>query len=187
MKFGLRKLQMLAMAALLPAACCFAQKVTVGYDKAADFSKYKSFTLRKPVAPPSRTLLYASVMSRIASELASRGVPSVEQGGDLTVIATGGFDYGLASNPDLLSDSCSDCKAPLVDPMDWTGKLAAPGPSGMALPKGTLKVTLVNRATNKVVWSGTVSQKVDPQKPDEALQKVDTAVKKLMWKFPPKR
>ena len=56
----------------------------------------------------------------------------------------------------------------------------------MALPKGTLKLTFVDRATSKVVWTGTVTQKVNPDKKDQALERVHAAVNKLMAEFPPK-
>jgi len=182
----MKKLQFLAVVVMLSTPCCFAQKVKVGYDKTVDFSKYKSYTLREPVVTPNRPLLYASIVSSIKNDLGAKGITSLKKDGDLTLIATGGFDLGMESDSELLSDSCKDCQRPLVDPQDWTGKAPAPGPSGMALPKGTLKLTFVDRANNKVVWTGTVTQKLDQTKPEQSLQKLDTAVNKLIADFPPK-
>jgi len=182
---GMRKLQFLSAVAVLSVTCCFAQKVNTGYDKTADFSKYKSYTLQKPAADPTRPLLYASITGTIKNDLEAKGIASRETDGDLTLIATGGFDYGLDSNSDVLSDSCKNCQAPLVDAQDWTGKIPV-GSSGKSLPKGTLKLTFVDRASNKVVWTGTVSQKLDPAKKDQALQRIHAAVDKLMAEFPPK-
>jgi len=182
---GVRKLQFLLLVAMLSVTCCFAQKVKVGYDKTADFSKYKSYTLQKPATTPNRPLLYASITGTIKNDLEAKGIASREKDGDLTLIATGGFDYGL--NSDVGLSGCQNCPAPLVDAMDWTGKIPAGGASGTAPPKGTLQLTFVDRANNKVVWTGTVTQKLDATKQDQALQRVGAAVDKLMAEFPPKK
>lgn len=107
--------------------------------------------------------------------------------GDLILRASGGFDYGLNSDAGFTSDSCKNCQAPLVDPMEWTGKMAPPGSLGSPLPKGVLQLTFVDRATNKVVWSGTVVQKLDPEKKNKSLELAHAAVTKLLMKFPPKQ
>lgn len=182
---GMRKLQFVLVVAMLSVTCCFAQKVKVGYDKTADFSKYKSYTLRKPGVVPNRPILYASITGSIQNDLEAKGIASREQDGDLTLIVTGGFDYGAGSDAGL-SDSCANCQAALVDPLEWRGKIPAPSPGGTANPKGTLELTFVDRAKNKVVWTGTVTQKVDPAKQDQALQRIHAAVEKLMGEFPPK-
>jgi hypothetical protein len=45
---------------------------------------------------------------------------------------------------------------------------------------------MVDRTTNKEVWSGMVVQKLNPQKPDQSLEKVGAAIEKLLSEFPPK-
>jgi len=182
----MRKLQLLLVIAALSVTCCFAQKVNVGYDKKVDFSKYKSYTLRKPAVAPTRPILYADIVGTIKKALEAKGIANQQQDGDLILIATGSLDYGVGSDSDLLSDSCQNCQAPLVDPQDWTGKVPASGPSGMAPPKGVLKVTFMDRASNKVVWTGTVAQKLDFTKQDQALQRIDAGINKLLSGFPPK-
>jgi len=181
---GIRKLQLLILVAILSATCCSAQKVQTGYSKTVDFSKYKSYTLQNPAHSPNRPLLYASVTGTIKNDLEAKGIASREKDADLTLIATGGFDYGLGSDSDVLSDSCANCQGPLVDPQDWTGKIPV-GSSGKSLPKGILKLTFVDRISNKVVWTGTVSQKLDPTKQEQSLQRIGAAIDKLMAEFPP--
>jgi hypothetical protein len=56
---------------------------------------------------------------------------------------------------------------------------------GKAQPKGNLQVSFVDRVANKTVWSGTVSQKLDPDNKDKSLKKANEAVKKLLAEFPP--
>jgi hypothetical protein len=168
----------------LSASSCFAQKVKVGHDKTVDFSKYKSYTFHVPEAT-GRPLLYMTVVSSIQTEVDAKGLTSVENDGDLTLMANGGFDYGN-SDAGLTSDACTNCKAPLVDPMEWTGKMAPPGSSGTGHPRGVLELIFVDRANNKVVWAGTVEQKLDPEKKQKSLEKVHAAIKKLLVEFPPK-
>jgi len=181
-----RAFQILLVAGLL-AAGCFAQKVTVGYDKSVDFSKYKTYTFPEPDTGTGRPILYMNVVSTIRSELEAKGLVSVDKGGDLTVIAKGGFAYGSISDAGITSDSCANCKAPLRDPMEWTGEAAPPGVSSTPLPKGVLALNLVDTATNKLVWSGSVSQKLDPEKKQKSLEKAHAAIVKLLMEFPPQK
>jgi hypothetical protein len=162
--------------------CCLAQKVKVGFDKDADFSKYKSFTILEPTAPSSRPMLRDSVLGTIREDLQAKGLTNAEKEGDLTVIPTGGLGYELSS--ELKPSSCDNCKAPALD-AQWPQYMAPPGGGGTPLPKGTLALTMVDRAANKVVWSGTVSQKLNPEKKDQSLQKIYAAIHKLLAEYPP--
>ena len=181
-----KTLQVLLAVTTLSLSCAFAQKTKVGYDKNADFSKYKSYTLQEPPAPVSRPLLYASVMGTIRQEIEAKGLTKADKDGDLTVIPTGGFDYGLGTSSGVTSDSCANCQKPLVDARDWVGKQAPPGDGGKVNPNGVLQLDFVDRATNKVVWSGAVTQKLNPDKKEESLQKVGAAIQKLLAEYPPK-
>lgn len=186
MDSGMRKLPVLLFV-LMPAACGFAQKVKVGYDKSADFSRYRTYTWNAPPITQTRPLLYANVIGAIRSELETKELVSKDKDGDLTLIAHGGIDYGFGSSSGVTDDSCANCQKPLVDPMEWTGKSAPPGGGGTGLPKGTLELQFIDRAKNKVVWDGTVVQKLDPEKKQQSLEKVNAAIKKLLMEFPPKK
>jgi hypothetical protein len=171
--------------AILSVTGSLAQKTNVGYDKSVDFSRYKSYTLQAPETT-GRPLLYMTVVSTISTEVESKGLASTETNGDLVLRASGSLDYGLNSDAGFTSDSCKNCKAPLVDPMEWTGKMAPPGSSGSPLPKGALELIFVDRASNKIIWAGTVVQKLDPGKKQKSLDLAHKAIKKLLMEFPPK-
>jgi len=181
-----RAFQILVVAGALSAGC-FGQKVNVGYDKSVDFSKYKTYTFTEPAMASGRPVLYMTVVSTIRSELEARGLASVDKDGDITVMANGGFTYGVNSDSGFTSDSCGNCKAPLQDPMEWTGKMAPSGSSGSPLPKGILALKLIDRETNKLVWAGTVMEKLDPEKKQKSLEKAHAAIQKLLADYPPKR
>ncbi|HKF46119.1 MAG TPA: DUF4136 domain-containing protein [Terracidiphilus sp.] len=181
---AIRRLHLLVFAFAVASTCASAQKVDVGYDKSVDFSRYKTYTLEQPAADPARPLLYANVVGAIQHELEARGLASQAADGDLTLILSGGVGYGLSGVS--MTNPCPNCKAPLRDPMEWTGKSApAGGTGGKPLPKGTLQVTFVDRATNKAVWSGTVNQKLDPDNKEKSLNKLNEAIAKLLAEFPP--
>ena len=181
----MRKLPVVLAVAMLSIPCLFAQKVKVGYDKSVDFSKYKSYTWTEP-GTQSRPFLYANVAGTIRNELESKGLARMEKDGDLTVIALGGLGFDL-SKAGSTADSCANCQKPLADPMEWTGKTAPPGASGAPRPEGTLELQLVDRASNKVVWSGMVTQKFNPEKRNQALKLAHKAIVKLLTEFPPKK
>ena len=186
MSSDLGKLRVLVIVAVFTVTCGFAQKVKVGYDKSIDFSKYKTYTLKVPPAPNSRPLLYASVVGSIRNGLESKGLVSMEQGGDLTVVASASLDYGLNPAINPVADTCANCQAPQVDVLRWAGFKPPPGSAGKPQPKGTLKLDMIDLAMNKEVWSGMVVQKLDAQKVNQSLEKVGTAIEKLMAEFPPK-
>jgi Domain of unknown function (DUF4136) len=184
----MRKPQVLLIVVAMCSTCALAQKVKVGYDKSADFSKYKSYTLQEPSAPVSRPLLHASVMGTINHELETKGLAGVQKDGDLTVIPEGGLDYGLDSPVGATADSGnSRTQKPAVDVQLWAGFIPPPGSSGKGLPEGTLQLTIVDRATNKVVWTGLVVQKLDPAKKEQSLDKIAAAINKLLMEYPPKK
>lgn len=187
MNSGMRKLPVLLVFVVLSSTCGFAQKIKVGYDKSADFSKYRSYTWNAPAITQNRPLLYANVIGAIRSELETKELVSKDKDGDLTLITHGGIDYGFGNSSGVTDDSCANCQKPLADPMEWTGQMGPPGAGGTGLPKGTLELQFIDRASNKVVWRGTVVQKLDPSKKEKSLEKVNTAIHKLMLEFPPKK
>ena len=183
---GMRKCPVILFLATLALTSASAQKVKVVYDKNVDFSKYKSFTVPEPGATPTRPILYASLVGVIKETLAAKGLTSAEKDGDLTVMPRGGVGYDLSSAPKP-DNSCPNCKAPARD-VEWPAYMAPPGGGGQGLPKGTLELDIVDRATNKVVWAGAVSQKLDPEeKRSETLQKIYKAVNKLLLQYPPQK
>ena len=171
---------------LITLAPCFAQKVKVGYDKTADFSKYKTYTRAAPAMPPTRPVLYQVVTDAIDSEMSSKGFTKVDKDGDLTMITAGGVEYGnnVAAGTPMIGTYSGP--PPSMNATMWTG---AEGPSslqGPMVPQGTLVLELVDRSTNNVVWTGSVSQKLDIEKKDKSLELVGKAVVKLFKQFPPR-
>ena len=176
-------MSLLLIAVVYPA---FGQKVEVGYDKTIDFSRYKSYSIPKPTMQPTKPLLYSTVMGAIYNELKAKHFEASDSGGDLILICTGGMDLGInaaAGTPFLPTYS----GAPIsINATMWTG---AAGPDNLRsapyVPEGNLMLTFVDLNSHKIVWSGTVSQKLDIEHKNDSLKRVAKAISKLLNKFPP--
>jgi|SRR5579872_2254755 len=163
----------------------FSQKVKVGYDKSADFSKYKTYSWTKPQTSPTRPVLYATVVSEIDGALASKGFKRVEENGELILMTAGGIDYATAFSGGTPIPSIYSGPPPAINSNMWTG--AEGGGQMMAIVSdATLVVEFADRATNTVVWSGTVKQKLDIERKNKSLELASKAVTKLFKQFPPK-
>jgi len=184
MRFFLGKTWVFLLMASLPISSS-AQKVKVGYDKSTDFLKFKSYTLTEPSPPPSRPLLYMSIVGSITGELKAKGFVRAEKDGDLILIPAGGMEFGLnmaAGTPIINSYG----GAPLtLDATMWTGATGSSNLMAPYVPEGSLILTFVDRSTNKVVWTGTVTEKLDIERKEKSLKLVDKAIIKLLKPFPP--
>ncbi len=163
-----------------------AQKVKTGFDKSVDFSRYASYTWADPVTPPARPLLYLNVVGAVDSELQSQKLQRRPNAGDLILVAAGGIEFGLnvaAGAPILPSYGGAP---PTLDATMWSGtggsvaKLTA-----SYVPEGTLILTFVDAKLNKVVWTGTVTEKLDLEKKARSVELINRAITKLLDAFPP--
>jgi hypothetical protein len=68
----------------------------------------------------------------------------------------------------------------------WTGT-TGPSTAGTYVSDGTFALAIVERMTNKLVWSGSVKQSLDIEKKHKSLELVDKATIKLMKQFPSKK
>ena len=186
MELDLRRTWIVLLVASFP-TIALAQKVKVGYDKAADFRTFTSYTWAEPENPPTRPLLYATVIASVDYQLQAKGLARVEKNGALTLIPAGGIEYGFNVAAGTPYISTFSGPAPAMDATMWTG---AAGPSNVMapyVPEGTLLLTFVDRNANKVVWTGTVTEKLDLENKRKSLERVDKAIVKLLKKFPPNK
>lgn len=171
----------LAMASL----SCFAQKVKVGYDKATDFSKFKTYNWTEPAMPVTRPVAFEAVVARVDVELQAKGFTRVSNDGDLILTPAGGVNFGfagVASTPILPTYSGPP---PSINGGMWTGA-TGPSTAGSYVPEGSLVLTFIDRVNNEIVWSGSVKQKLDLERKNKSLELIDKAVIKLLKRFPKK-
>lgn len=159
----------------------------MGYDKGVDFSKFTSYTWSEPKTAPTRPLLYQSIMNSIDYELNARGLLRTDTTGDLILIAAGGMEFGLYTPPGAPILPTFAGPPPTIDATMWTGAGGASNLMAPYVPEGMLILTFVDRSTNKVIWSGTATQKLDVEKKEKSLELIDKAITKLLKDFPPKK
>jgi hypothetical protein len=162
------------------------QKIQTGYDKGVDFKKFKTYSWSAPEMPVTRPVLYEAIVGWVDMELKAKGLTKAEQDGDLSLIPAGGMEFGvnMAAGTPILPTYGG--QPPSIDATRWTGGAgAAFTAAGPYVPEGTLALTFVDRTANKIVWNGTVKEKLDVENRMKSVDRVHKAVVKLMKKFPP--
>jgi len=183
---SLRNVVSLAIFMVLVSASTLAQKTKVGFDKAADFSRYKTYSVMKRPIPPAHPLAYESIMGVIDQQLTQKGLKEVPEKGDLLLQYTTGIESQTsvsATTPILPSYSGVP---PTLDSTMWTGNLGAPG-GGMSsyVTEGELALEFVDAAQNKVVWRGVLKERIDAEQKSKTLDRIEKGVAKLLKDFPP--
>jgi hypothetical protein len=159
--------------ALLAALGAFAQKVTVEFDQAADFSKYKTFAIRGGVLNSRNPALNSELVKKridadIERGLTAKGLTMMSGRSDLNVR----YRFGSARKMELESY-----------PAGWRGW----GTRVVRVPyaEGTLVIDLRDPSTRSLVWRGIASEeKRDAMKIQSYL---DDMVRKSLEKYPPKQ
>jgi len=149
-----------------------AQKVTVEFDQGADFSRYKTFSIRDGQLNSSNPALNNDlVKKRIESDLeknlAARGLTRVDDHADLNVR----YHFGSARKTELETY-----------PAGWRGW----GTRVVRVPynEGTLVIDLRDTQSRSLVWRGIASEEErDANKMEGKLEKM---VEKAVKKYPPK-
>jgi hypothetical protein len=158
-----------------------AQKVSVEYDGAGDFSKYKTYDWKKAGVPAKNPYVNEQIVTALDRQLQARGLRKVEEGGSLHVI------YYVAVDRDLE-----------ISGGTLTGAPALIGPGGSTISgqawvvyTGTLAVGLFDSSTGKIVWRGTAKEPLDDRggidlvKQARKVEKpIRKSIEKMFKKFP---
>jgi hypothetical protein len=159
---------------VLPAMAT-AQKVTVDWDKATDFSGFKTYAWGNNTHVKNQ-LMDQRIIEGIESQLAAKGLQKVD----------------ASSNPDLVvryhGSTSTETQLNTIDTGGWGPGWGWGG--GMATTTvdkilvGQLIVDIGDVKNKKFIWRGTASGTVsdNPQKVEKTL---DKALNKMFEKFPP--
>lgn len=158
---------------LLAAGAAYAQKVTVEFDQAADFTKYKTFAIRDGQLNSRNPALNSDLVKKqieadIVKGLTAKGLTMVSGPSDLNVR----FRFGQSRKVEREAY-----------PAGWRGF----GTRIVRVPyaEGTLVIDLRDPSTKSLVWRGISSEeKSDATK---IQGKLDDMVKKSLEKYPPKK
>jgi hypothetical protein len=157
---------------LLSAALAWAQKITVEFDQAADFSKYRTFAIRDGQLNSKNPALNSELVKKqieadIARDLTARGLEITTGKSDLNVR----YRFGSARKAEIETY-----------PAGWRGF----GTRVVRVPytEGTLVIDLRDPSTRSLVWRGIASEEKSDGTKIEG--KLDAMVRKAIEKYPPK-
>lgn len=155
-----------------------AQSVTYDFDKATDFSKFKTYAWVRGTNL-SDQLNHQRIVTAVDRQLSARGLAKVEAGANPDMLVA----YHASFDRDLQINGFSS---------GWGGNRFGGGSrSGTARVEeilvGTLAVDVVNAQTRTIVWRGMATKEVDVNARPEAREKnINRAADKLFKNYPPK-
>ena len=157
---------------LLLATGAWAQKITVEFDEAVDFAKFKTFMIREGALNSKNPALDSDLTRKkidglIGKYLTARGMLGVSAKPDMSV------RYRLGSARKTESETY---------PAGWRGL----GTRVVRVPytEGTLVIDLRDPSTHSLVWRGIAREEKDDATKIEG--KLDDMVRKALEKYPPK-
>jgi hypothetical protein len=157
---------------LVCAAVALGQKITIEFDQATDFSKYKTFAIRDGQLNSKNPALNSELVKKqieadIERGLTARGLTMAQGKTDLNVR----YHVGSARKAELESY-----------PAGWRGW----GTRVVRVPytEGTLVIDLRDPSTRSLVWRGIASEEKSDATKIEG--KLNDMVRKAIEKYPPK-
>lgn len=170
-----------AAAVLLLPALVLAQKTSFDFDKAADFSTFKTYAL-KDGTKVGDSLIDNRIVAAIEAELAAKGLTKSATAPDMVVVYHVAFD----KQQDITSYSTGAGYGPYA--YRWGGGWGTTDVRVREILVGTLIIDVADAAKNAMVWRGMGVKEVDTQAKAEKRDKnITSAVKKILQNFPPKK
>ena len=166
----------LLVALLLLSASALAQKVSVDYDRSADFTKYKTYAWAEGT-PAKDPLMHERIVAAVEAQLNAKGWTRVDPN----------------QNPDayvLYQAAVTEQKEAQVWGTGYGAGWRRAG--GMAqidvntILIGQLVVDIGDAASQKLVWRGRASDTLS-DKPEKNEKKIKKAAEKMFKKFPPEK
>jgi Domain of unknown function (DUF4136) len=176
MKMRLAALATAAWLTLL-GSIALAQSVTYDYDRAANFSKYRTYAWTRG-NELTEELTHASVVRAIDAVLVTKGLARVEP----------------SANPDVLVAY----HASFDKNLEISGSVYGLGPFGLGGDRsgsarvqpvlvGTLVVDMSDARTSAIVWRSLATSDIRPgDKPESRDRKIAKAAEKMFKNYPPK-
>jgi hypothetical protein len=150
-----------------------AQKVSVDWEKTADFSNFKTYTWAEGTTVKNQ-LMDQRIVDGIDKHLAAKGLQKVDASGnpDLVVLYHGAVDQETQLNTTNMGPW-----GPL-----WGGGMATTTVD--KIPVGQLVVHIGDAKAKKLLWLGTATGTLS-ENPEKNEKKINEALDKMFKKFPP--
>lgn len=179
MKKVMIKSLLLALAVTLMVSCKPTLKVTSDYDRSANFSSYKTFSLYYLVTNQHVSQFNEQrIWNSIREEMKKKGYTENDRNPDIVVNA-----ISVVNNKKYLSANSSGYGYGGVF-RPYGGTLSASGTvNAVQYKEGTLLIDILDGKTSKLVWEGTGSAEFEkmPKDPEKVIK---DAVNKILAAFP---
>ena len=172
----------LALTIVALPAIAAAQKTTYDFDKAAPFSRYKTYSM-KDGTPTGQPLVDKRIVAAIETELAAKGFTRNDTNPDVFVLYHMAFDEQ--------KDISTFSSGPMYGPYGygWGGGWGTTTTDVRVrdILVGTLAIDIVDASKKEMAWRGLGTKEVDTTaKPDKRDSNISKAVEKIMKNYPPK-
>ncbi|MBA5867203.1 MAG: DUF4136 domain-containing protein [Nitrospira sp. CR1.3] len=185
MKCRIARLIGLLLALTLPAC---APKVTIDFDKEADFSRYRTYAWETGT-PVKNDLMDRRIIKAIDDQLATKGFQKADAGPDMFVSYHGALSEEIYYNTTSMGVGYGPAWGPGYG---WYGRGGGWGMSSgtsVTTPNkvitGTLIVDIYDAKNKHMIWRGTGSDTVS-ENPEKNTEKIQEATEAMFEKFPPK-
>jgi len=166
---------------LLPPAQAVAQKVTINYDKATNFSKFKTYAWVQGT-PGFDPALDAYIKKSINDMLQHIGMTETNvAAADLVVTYHAAVSTDLSVGTALDPTFAASGGVAMAGHSIWE---TAGGAAATHVNKGGLAFEMLDRAANRLAWSGTAKHTIS-DKHSERWDQIQKAMDKLFRNFPP--
>ena len=156
----------------------FAQNVTYDFDKATNFSKFKTYSWVRGTNL-SDEFNHTRIVNAVNAQLAAKGLMRLEtvSAADLLVAYHASFDTDLEING--WSSGWGGYRFP--------GNRTATARTNEILT-GTLAVDIVDASTKTIVWRGIATKEIDTKAdPQKREKNINRAAEKLFKNYPPQK
>ena len=164
---------------VLSAGTVAAQKVKVGFDRNADFSKYRTYTWDQGIM--ANPIIMQTIVTAVDSAMTAKGLKKVTTDPDLVVAVLVSTESDLTmTNPSWTPVLNSIATGIPVSNQTWP------------VTKGTLVIDISDAASRNGVWRGTATHTLengptgDRTRDAKTVEKpINKAVQKMLKQFPP--
>ena len=168
----LRKFSFIGMA-WLGSAALFGQQVKTDYDRAADFSQYKTYSWQK--VQTQDPLWVDRIEQAVNADLTAKGWTQVPSGGNVAIVA-----IEMTKNQQTLDTFYNG----FGGGWRWGGGFGNSTTTVDNYKVGTLVVDMFDAKTKALIWRGSSSDTLS-SKSDANIKNLDKGVKKMFDHFPP--
>jgi Domain of unknown function (DUF4136) len=172
-----------ALALLLVPALAMAQKVTYDFDKAADFTTFKTYAM-KDGTPVGQPLIDERIVAAIDAAMTAKGFTKNDSSPDVYVV------YHVAFDKQKDISTFSSGYGGGYGPYGWGygGGFNSTSTQVRDILVGTLVIDMADAKNKKVVWRGMGVKEINTTaKPDKRDKSIKSAVDKIFKNYPPKK